>query len=120
MSSQVGRRRRLIVEEDAGGVTIVNFVDKKILDEQNIQQLGEELASLVDGPRKILLNFANVEYLSSAALGKLITLQKNVASASGKLRLCRIHPQIFEVFKITRLNKLFDIHKDEQAALDGF
>jgi anti-sigma B factor antagonist len=108
------------VEEDINGVTIVNFVDKKILDEANIQQLGEELFSLVDGPRKILLNFSNVEYLSSAALGKLITANKSVAAASGKLRLCSIHPQIYEVFKITKLNKLFDIHKDEQTALEGF
>ncbi len=118
--SQVGRRRRLVVEEDINGVSIVNFVDKKILDEANIQQLGEELFSLVDGPRKILLNFSNVEYLSSAALGKLITMQKMVKDAAGRLRLCRIHPQIYEVFKITKLNKLFDIHADEQAALDGF
>ena len=118
--SQGGRRRRLVVEEDINGVSIVNFVDKKILDEANIQQLGEELFSLVDGPRKVLLNFSNVEYLSSAALGKLITMHKMVKEASGRLRLCRIHPQIYEVFKITKLNKLFDIHKDEQAALENF
>lgn len=118
--SQVGRRRRLVVEEDINGVTIVNFVDKKILDEANIQQLGEELFSLVDGPRKILLNFSNVEYLSSAALGKLITMNKQVQAASGRLRLCCIHPQIYEVFKITKLNKLFEIFSDEMAGLDGF
>jgi anti-sigma B factor antagonist len=117
--SHVGRRRRLVYE-DVNGVSIVNFVDKKILDEANIQQLGEELFSLVDGPRKILLNFSNVEYLSSAALGKLITMNKSVRAAGGQLRLCSIHPQIYEVFKITKLNKLFDIHKDEQSALEGF
>ena len=120
MSQVGGRRRRLVVEEDLKGVTIVNFADKKILDEANIQQMGEEMFSLVDGPRKILLNFTNVEYLSSAALGQLITMNKSVAAAGGRLRLCCIHPQIFEVFKITKLNKLFDIQKDEQAALDGF
>ena len=76
MSSQP-RRRRLEVE-DIGDVTVVNFTDKKILDEQNIQVIGEQLFSLVDelGRRKILLNFGNVEFLSSAALGKLITLNR--------------------------------------------
>ncbi len=63
MSHVSGRRRRLVVEEDINGVTIVNFVDNKILDEANIQQLGEELFSLVNGPRKMLLNFSNVEDL---------------------------------------------------------
>src|SRR2546422_8507154 len=119
--SQPPRRRRLEVE-DIGDVTVVNFTDKKILDEQNIQLIGEQLFSLVDelGRRKLLLNFGNVEYLSSAALGKFITLNKKLASAGGKLILCNIAPQIYEVFEITKLNRLFKIEKEEQAALQGF
>jgi anti-sigma B factor antagonist len=120
MSTQP-RRRRLEVE-DIGDVTVVNFTDKKILDEQNIQIIGEQLFSLVDelGRRKLLLNFGNVEYLSSAALGKFITLNKKVIAAGGKLVLCNIDPQIYEVFEITRLNKIFNIQKEEQAALQSF
>ena len=115
------RRRRLEVE-DIGDITVVNFVDKKILDEQNIQVIGEQLFSLVDelGRRKILLNFKNVEFLSSAALGKLITLNRKLQSSGGKLVLCEIIPQIYEVFEITKLNKLFNIQKDEQTALQAF
>ena len=117
MSSQP-RRRRLEVE-DIGDVTVVNFTDKKILDEQNIQLIGEQLFRLVDelGRRKILLNFRNVEYLSSAALGKFITMNKKVNTAGGRLILCGIDPQIYEVFEITKLNKLFNIQKDEQTAM---
>jgi anti-sigma B factor antagonist len=120
MSAQP-RRRRLEVE-DIGDVTVVNFTDRKILDEQNIQIIGEQLFSLVDelGRRKILLNFGNVEYLSSAALGKLITLNKKLAAVNGRLVLCNIDPQIYEVFEITKLNKLFNIQKEEQAALQAF
>jgi anti-sigma B factor antagonist len=120
MTSQP-RRRRLEVE-DIGDVTVVNFTDRKILDEQNIQLIGEQLFSLVDesGRKKILLNFGNVEYLSSAALGKLITLNKKLQGAGGKLILCNIDPQIYEVFEITKLNKLFNIKAEEQAALQEF
>jgi anti-sigma B factor antagonist len=120
MASQP-RRKRLEVE-DVGDVTVVNFTDRKILDEQNTQLIGEQLFSLVDesGRKKILLNFGNVEYLSSAALGKLITLNKKLQAAGGKLILCNIDPQIYEVFEITKLNKLFNIHKEEQAALQAF
>lgn len=119
--SSPARRRRLEVES-IGDVTVVNFVDRKILDEQNIQIIGEQLFSLVDeeGLRKILLNFSNVEYLSSAALGKLITLNKKLQAAGGKLILCNIDPQIYEVFEITKLDKFFKIMKEEQAALQAF
>ena len=120
MSSQP-RRRRLEVE-DIGDVTVVNFTDKKILDEQNIQIIGEQLFSLVDelGRRKLVLNFSNVEYLSSAALGKFITLNKKINAVQGMLVLCNIVPEIYEVFAITKLNKLFNIQKEEQAALQAF
>src|SRR5213080_644814 len=121
MSTSQPRRRRLEVEE-SGDVTIVQFIDRKILDEQNIQKIGEQLFSLIDelGRKKILLNFGNVEYLSSAALGKFITLNKKVNQADGKLILCCIDTQFYEVFEITKLNKLFKIEKDEQAALQAF
>jgi anti-sigma B factor antagonist len=115
------RRRRLEVE-DIGDVTVVNFKDRKILDEQNINIIGEQLFSLVDeaGRRKILLNFGNVEYLSSAALSKLIILNKKIQSVKGRLVLCNILPDIQEVFKITHLDKMFTIHNEEQAALQAF
>jgi anti-sigma B factor antagonist len=115
------RRRRLELE-DVGDVTVVNFVDKKILDEQNIQIIGEQLFDLVDnqGKKKILLNFSNVEFLSSAALGKLITMNKKAQQAGGKLVMCNIAREILEVFEITKLDTLFKIFKDEQAALQAF
>ena len=121
MASQAPRRRRLEVE-DIGDIAVVNFVDKKILDEQNIQTIGEQLFELVDdlGKRKLLLNFANVEYLSSAALGKLITLKKKVQAASGQLKLANIKPEIKEVFSITKLDKVLQIFDDEDKALESF
>lgn len=113
--------RRLEVSE-VGDVTVVRFVDRKILDEASIQELGSELFSLVEQENrgKIVLNFSKVDFLSSAALGKLITLDKKVKSRSGKLKLSNIRPEIYEVFAITKLNKLFDIKDDEADALKAF
>ena len=61
-----------------------------------------------------------MEHLSSAALGVLITLNKQVTEHKGTLKLSDIAPQIYEVFKITRLNKLFDIHDTAEQALGTF
>lgn len=107
--------------EEVGNATVATFVDKKILDEGNIQIIGNQLFSLVedDGRDTIVLDFSNVEYLSSAALGKLITMDKKVKSAKGKLRLCCVRPDIYEVFAITKLNKLFDMRDTREQALEG-
>ncbi len=113
--------RRLQTREE-GKVTVVGFVDKKILDAANIQELGDELFSLVEeqGKTRLLLNFADVEFLSSAALNKLIILDKKVKAASGTLKLCNLRPEIHEVFLITRLNQLFSIHNDVDEGLAAF
>ncbi len=107
---------------DVGEVTVVRFVDRKIIDHSNIQQIGTELFQLVEEQNKLklLLNFANVEFLSSEALGKLIRLDKKVKAHGGTLKLSNIRPEIMEVFVITKLNKLFDIKDDEAAALAAF
>ena len=113
--------RRLDVKE-VGEVAVVRFRDQKILDDLNIQELGQELFGLVEGENrsKLLLNFSGVDFLSSSALGKLITLDKKVKAAGGMLKLCRIRPEIYEVFAITKLNRLFDIKDEEADALAAF
>lgn len=113
--------RRLEVNEVAG-VTVVRFRDQKIIEDINIQELGQEMFRLVevDNRHKLLLNFSSVDFLSSAALGKLITLDKKVKGRGGTLKLSNIRPEIYEVFAITKLNRLFDIKDDEADALAGF
>ena len=104
-----------------GKVRVVEFEDRKILEELVISQIGEQLSELVDAepePR-LVLDFKNVEHLSSAALGVLITLSKQVDARQGKLALANIQPQIYEVFKITRLNNLCSIQSTTEAAVQS-
>ena len=113
--------RRIDVSK-LGDVTIIKFLDKKILDEAGILELGAELFGLVehDNRKSLLLNFSGVEFLSSAALGKLITLDRKVKSNKGRMKMSNIRPEILEVFQITKLNKIFDIRKDEAEAISAF
>ncbi len=117
-----GAARRHLRLETIDEVTVVSFVDSKLVSEEKIQEVGDQLYSLVEdeGRTQILLNFGNVQYLSSAALGKLINLKKKVGAVKGKLKLCCIHSDLLEVFRITRLDQVFEIYPEEQAALDKF
>ena len=115
------KQQRLEVRE-VGDVTVVGFRDQRIIEELGIQEMAQELFQLVEaeGRKKILLNFAAVAFMSSAALGKLITMHKKVKASNGVLKFCNIRPEIFEVFAITRLDRLFDIKKDEEEGLAAF
>ena len=111
-----------ITVHQAGNVSVVELADRKILDEPVINEIGERLRELAaTGPSpRLLIDFKNVEHLSSAALGVLITLNRQVGDQQGQLVLANIHPQIYEVFKITRLNRLFNIQSTTEEALRVF
>jgi anti-sigma B factor antagonist len=107
---------------DLKDVKVIDFVDSKILDEANIAEIGQNLTTLVVAKErpKLLLDFANVDHLSSAALGMLINVNNKVKHQNGQLRLANIKPQIMEVFEITKLNKLFKILPTRADALASY
>jgi anti-sigma B factor antagonist len=113
--------QRLAVSE-VGEVTMVHFHDRKITEDRRAEQVGRELYHLVEGegPKKLLLNLSSVDFLSSAALGKLITLDKKTRARGGVLKLSNICPELLQILTVTRLDRLFDIEKDETAALAAF
>ncbi len=112
----------LIRVREQDGVKRIEFLERNILDEANIQQIGEEIGRIVDGQERprVLINFHNVDHLSSAALGTLITINNKIRGKDGQLRLAEIDPQIYEVFVITKLNKLFQIFESSEQAMASF
>lgn len=112
---------RLVISEHKD-VSVVELKDHKILDEMNIQEIGQSLDAMVEAKEhpKLLLDFANVDHLSSAALGMLININNRIKQKNGQLRLANIRPQIREVFDITKLNRLFRLCEGRQNALESF
>jgi anti-sigma B factor antagonist len=102
--------------------TIVAFTDEKILEETDVRALRGALQGVVEPAAGIhlVLDFRHVRFLSSAVLGLLIRISKRIYEQGGALRLCNIHPGIYEVFKITRLTSVFEIYEDVDSAVASF
>ena len=85
--------RRLLRLENVDGVTVVSFVDTKIVTEEQIQEVGEQLYSLVEdeGHKYLLLNFGNVQYLSSAAARQADQPQEENCRGQGQAQAL-LHP----------------------------
>ena len=112
---------RLKVERQPG-VTIAGFKDSSILDVVTIQQIGKELTDLVAGlgKGKLILDFTDVRFLSSQALGSLVSLQRQADSGGAQVVLCAIRPEIVRIFKITNLDKIFKFFNGRTEALAHF
>ena len=106
-----------VVQHD--GITEVEILDEEILDEIAISKLAETLFSLIEEQEaiRLLLSFSRVRHLSSSALGVLIRIHKRISESGGELRLCCIGATIYEIFKITKLDKVFEIYEDKGEAV---
>lgn len=113
---------RHISVDHVDDICVVRLLDNRIVDDINIHELGNELFSLVEGGgyTKLLLNFEAVDFLSSAALGKLIMLYKKISMRTGALKFSNITPDIRELFTIMNLDRIFDIRQNEADALAAF
>ena len=91
--------------------TFVTIKESKLLDDESIKEMQSTLLELIDSDRhnKMLLNFSEVEFLSSSFLGTLVKMQKRVREKGGELTLININSKIMKVFKITQLDKIFNI-----------
>lgn len=107
--------------EYAENATIATFTGESILEEKDIQALQKSIIPVIEQAERInlILDFCNVRFLSSSVLGLLIRISKKIYERDGQLRLCNINPKIYEVFKITRLTKIFDIYKDTKDAVES-
>jgi anti-sigma B factor antagonist len=92
---------RLLDFEEIGEITIARFLESKLLGDTVVNDVGATLFSLVDenSPKKMVLDFRRVEYLSSAALDKIITLNAKLKVTNGRLRLCNFSPEIQRLFR---------------------
>lgn len=108
---------------DSGDVVVVDIRTAKLVDETVIREIGKEFGGLpleAAAGRKLVMNFQNVEFMSSVMIGHLVKLNRQCKADKIRLKLCSIRPEILEVFTITKLNKVFDICNDETSALESF
>ncbi len=111
----------LIVQE-VGPVAVVTFRDNSILDVVTIQRIGRELYELVEqqNRKSIVLDFDSVRFLSSQALGVLLTLRRKAEKTGATVVLARLRAELARVFKITNLDKMFDFYDTIEKSLDRF
>lgn len=100
-------------------VTVVTFMDIAILDPRKVDTIAKELDALFHNSktRRFVFDFALVKQLSSSALGHLALLRKKLNGPHDRLIVCGLSAELRKLFKITALDKLFELQTDEAAAL---
>ncbi len=105
-----------------GEIRIISIDEVRLVDGVALDQCYREIMEVLDKSDEncALLHFGRVTFMSSSALGMLIRISKKCKQYKIDLKLCNIAPDIREVFKITGLEKVFDIQKDVPQAMQAF
>ena len=72
------------------------------------------------GSKNVIVSFAHVVYIDSAGLGGLVAAMTTLRAAGGQLKLTSMPAEILRIFEAANLDRAFDIHPHEAAALASF
>ena len=113
---------KFFTERQDRGYTVVEFLTDSLMNPLELEGIGQSLYRLVDERKahKLLVDFSRVKYLSSQAVGIVLTLNKKLGqSPDSSFILCGVGPQLLQLLKITRLDKILTIKPTQDEALKG-
>jgi anti-anti-sigma factor len=115
----LGPYEHLLEIQHIDPATVVRFKRRTILESTAIEAIGTHLLQLANeqGRRDFVLNFAGVESMTSAMLGKFVALYRELSDAGGRMVFCSVDPFLMQIFKVVQMPKLIPIHADEAQAL---
>jgi anti-sigma B factor antagonist len=113
----IGSTTHFTCVEDEGAM-VVTFVCPQLTDEDNIEQMGQALFSLLDkdAQRRIIIDLSPLDHVTSSVLGKFITLHRRLHRQGGALVLCGLQPNVRETLRASRLLDYFQTAENREAA----
>jgi anti-sigma B factor antagonist len=100
-------------------VTVIHLIDSRVAMMELLELLDNAMEDGMLGSR-LLINFGCLQQVSSAALGKLVKLMNKAGLVRGHLKLCGLHADLRHVFRLTRLDQIFEVFDSEPEGLASF
>jgi anti-sigma B factor antagonist len=103
-------------------VTVVGFAERAMLDLSTVDAVADDLLALAEPGRqtRLVVDFTNVNFLSSIALSMLLKLRRRADVYGGEVVLAQVRSEVMRLFRITRLDKLFLTFDSVEEAVAHF
>jgi anti-anti-sigma factor len=105
--------------EHQGHLTVARVINMHLMEDEDVQALGERLLRLVDcGCRSVMLDLGGASAVSSSVLGKVLALYKRTKAVGGRVALCGVSPRLREALEALQLTRLIPAYegRDEGVA----
>src|SRR3989339_1005943 len=106
------------ITEFEGGA-VASFRSASLSDVEQLRLVSKDIDGYVSAkmPHRLVVDFTGVKFFSSQVLGILLQLRSRMAKYGGFVVISGINPQLYRVFKITNLEKIFEFYSDRQSAV---
>lgn len=107
---------KITTEKD---ITTISFNVANLGAGQGLDEVAGKVSELIKNgkPHNVIIDFAGVKFFSSQMLGVLLDARKKLSSYNGNIVISGINPQLYRVFKITNLDKIFNFYPDAKTAI---
>ncbi len=102
-----------------GGVAAAVFKAVSLSGTEEIAAISKQVGGFIEDnhPGYLVFDFGEVKFFSSQVLGILLDIRGKMNSYGGQVVISSINPQLYRVFKITNLDKIFRFFPDKQSAI---
>lgn len=105
--------------ETINDLLVVKVLDSAV-DAGNALELKADLLPLVEKHRKVAIDMGKVKFMDSSGVGAMLSCLRAIHQNSGELRLFSVKPNLYQLFKLVRLDTLVGIHENRKTALEAF
>ena len=103
----------MAIQKWSDEITVVELND----DPQFTEDLDGLMDSVESNPTDVVLNFAAVGFINSSNVAKLLRIRKVMLAVDRRLVLCDVNAQVWGIFLVTGLDKIFEFTSDVAIAL---
>jgi len=104
----------------SGQGAVLVITRRQLTEEENLEELDQDFTTLMDSlqMRQLVLDLSAVAFMTSAAIGKVISLHRRLARSQGRLVLCGLQPGVEETLSTSHLLTYFHVADSSQAATE--
>jgi anti-sigma B factor antagonist len=100
-------------------VAVVAFKTTSISNVEEIAAASKQIKEFIEEkhPKEVVVDFERVKFFSSAVLGLLLDIRAKLKTYDGEIMISAINPQLYRIFKITHLDKIFKFFQNKNDAI---
>jgi anti-sigma B factor antagonist len=103
-----------------GGIGLIE-VGGSLIGGEETDKLRASVAGFIEREyQKLIIDLSDVTYLNSTAIGVLVSAHTSYSRKGWQVKLCGINKNINNIFVITKLALVFDVHDSRQQAIQSF